>query len=331
MQNMKNVFKNKNILVTGGAGFIGSSLAIELVKLGANVTVLDNLVPYQGGNLFNLEPVKNKVEIDFSDIRDDAAVKRLVRGKDYIFHLARQTDHILSITNPFVDIDVNVRGTTVLLEAIRYVAPNAKFIYTGTRGQYGQAVKLPVSEDAPTNPKGIYEITNLAAEKIIQVYHDTHHLQSVMLRLTNIYGPRSQMKHDHYGVVNWFVRLAIDNQTIKVFGDGKLKRDFLYIDDAIKAILLCASIEDCYGEIINIGDNVGVSFLDLVRTILKTAKSGAMEHTSFTKERAAQEPGDFWSDITKIHKLTGWKPETDLQSGLTKTIKYYRKYQKFYW
>jgi len=324
-------FRGKKVLVTGGAGFIGSNLVISLVKGGASVTVMDNLSPHQGGNLFNLDPVKEDVEIDFSDIRDEAAVKRLVRGKDYVFHLARQTDHILSMTNPYPDIDVNVRGTAILLEACRYVDPGIRFIYTGTRGQYGHAVKLPVSEDAPTNPRGIYEITNLTAEIIIQVYNDVHGIRSVMLRLTNIYGPRSQMKHDRYGVVNWFIRLAIDNQPIRVFGDGQLKRDFLYIGDTVEAMTKCALTDICYGEIINVGVPHAETFLGLVKTIIRVAKSGSWELAPYSPERKAMDPGDFYSDITKIRKLTGWKPTTGLESGLAHTVSFYRKFKSHYW
>lgn len=324
-------FHNKKILITGGLGFIGSNLAIDLVSQGARVMIIDNLAPHQGGNPFNIESIKNKVTVDFRDIRDRAAINQLIIGKDYVFHLARQTDHILSITDPFPDIDINVRGTAIILEACKHLNPNVKFIYVGTRGQYGAAVKLPVSEDAPTNPRGIYEITNLAAEKMVKVYHDVHRVQSVMLRLTNIYGPRSQMKHNHYGVVNWFIRLALDNQTIPVFGDGSLKRDFLYIDDCINAMLACAADQRCYGEIINIGKDKPETFLTLVKTIIAAAKRGRFEFVSFSPERAAQEPGDFASDITKIKRLAGWKPRTTLTGGLAKTIAYYKKYRQFYW
>jgi UDP-glucose 4-epimerase len=190
---------------------------------------------------------------------------------------------------------------------------------------------LPVDEEAPTNPRGIYEITNLTAEKIVKVYHDVHGIKAVMLRLTNVYGPRSQMKHDHYGVVNWFVRQALENGTIRVFGDGSLKRDFLYIDDSVEAITIAAMCERCYGEILNVGDDKPDTFLDLVKTVIKAAGSGKWELAPFTPERAAGEPGDFASDITKIKKLAGWKPETTLINGLRKTIQYYRKYKKEYW
>lgn len=325
------MLKGKHVLVTGGAGFIGSNLCIALVKQGAIVTVLDNMSPQQGGNLFNLHPVKDKITIDFSDIRDTFAVNQLVKGKDFIFHLARQTDHILSQTDPFPDIDINVRGTAILLEACKKYNPTVRLIYTGTRGQYGPAVKLPVNESAATNPRGIYEITNLTAEKMVGIYNDIHGIRSVMLRLTNVYGPRAQMKTNHYGVVNWFVRLVIDGEVIPIYGDGMLKRDFLYIDDAIDAMLLTATTPACYGEIINVGRDRPESFKELVQVLVGVAKSGSWKFTPFSPERKAQEPGDFYSDITKIKKLTGWTVKTTLKEGLKKTVAFYRKNKSRYW
>lgn len=324
-------FQKKDILITGGLGFIGSNLAIALVRAGANVTILDNLTPQQGGNLFNIAPIKAKVAINYSDIRDQLAVGQVVKDKDYIFHLARQTDHILSLTDPFPDIDINIRGTAILLEACKKYNPTVRLIYAGTRGQYGKQVKLPVAEDAPTNPRGIYEITNLTAEKMVGVYHEVHKVQGVCLRLTNIYGPRSQMKHDHYGVVNWFVRLALDGKTIPVYGDGKLKRDFLYIDDCIDALLRVGATPACYGQVVNVGRPDASDFLTLAQTIVTIARKGRVELTSFSPERAAQEPGDFTSDITKIQRVTGWMPQTGLMHGVQKTIAYYRRYGKHYW
>jgi len=328
---MKNSLRTKRILVTGGLGFIGSNLVISLVKLGAKVTIIDNLTPQQGGNLFNIKPVANRVTTHFNDIRDIPAMTQLVQNQDYIFHLARQTDHIISQTDPFPDIDINIRGTTIILEACKRVNPKVKFIYIGTRGQYGKAMRLPVDENAPTNPKGMYEITNLAAEKIIGIYNDIHGIPAVMLRLTNTYGPRAQMKHDRSGIVNWFIRLILEGRPIPIFGDGKLKRDFLYIDDAVEAIINCATTPACYGEIINVGLSDPDTLLTLVKTIIRVAKRGSFEFTAYSKERAAQEPGDFASDITKIKRLTGWQPHTKLDLGLAKTITYYQKNKEYYW
>jgi len=327
----KTTWKETRVLVTGGLGFIGSSVAIELVRQGAQVTILDNLSPNQGGNFFNIEPILKKVTVDMSDVRDRSAVHRLVQGTEYIFHLARQTDHILSQTDPFPDIDVNIKGTAIILEACKALNKSAKFIYVGTRGQYGNAITLPVAEDAPTNPKGVYELTNLAGEKLVKIYNDIHKIRSVMLRLTNIYGPRAQMKTDHFGVVNWFVRQAMEGAKIRVFGDGSLKRDFVYIDDSVDAILRCALTEQCFGEIINVGDDHPATFLELVKLLVSLVPGASWEFAPFTPERAAQEPGHFVSDITKIKRLTGWEPTTTLREGLLKTIAYYKKYKTQYW
>lgn len=324
-------FRGKHALITGGMGFIGSNLAIELVRLGAHVTIVDVMIPEYGGNPFNIEPIRDQVTVNYCDVCDIHAMNYLVKGQDFIFHLAGQVDHILSLTNPFPDIDMNIKGTAVVMEACKQHNRDARIVYTGTRGQYGAAVSLPVSETAPTHPKGIYEISNLTAEKIIQVYNDVHQIRSVLLRLTNIYGARAQMRHSRYGVVNWFIRLAIDGEPIQVFGDGQIKRDFLYVDDCIDAILLSAITDAAVGEILNVGDDQPTNFVQLADAIIAAAGTGRWQFAPFSAERKAQEPGDFYSDITKIRRLLGWEPTTPLGDGLSRTIAYYRQYKQHYW
>jgi UDP-glucose 4-epimerase len=324
-------FRDKKVLVTGGLGFIGSSLAIRLVGLGAEVTILDAMIPEYGGNLFNVEPAINDITINYSNITDASSMDYLVRKKDYIFHCAGQVDHVMSLTNPFPDIDYNIKGVAVLMQACKTYNPSVKVIKTGTRGQYGPSAKLPVSEEAPTNPRGIYEISNLAAEKIMKIYNDIHGVKTVLLRLTNIYGPRSQMRHSRFGVVNWFIRQALDNETLKVFGDGKILRDFLYIDDCVDAILATAVAENAVGEILNVGVDRAVCFLDIIKLIVEVTGSGRWEFAEFSAERKAQEPGDFYSDITKIRTKVGWEPKTSLEDGLARTIDYYREHRDHYW
>jgi UDP-glucose 4-epimerase len=324
-------FKGKSVLITGGMGFIGSNLAIALAHLGAKVTVLDAMIPDYGGNEFNLSPVANQIRVNYCDIRDEMAISYLVRGQEYIFHLAGQVCHLMSLSNPFPDIEMNITGTAILMEACRKYNPTAIVVYTGTRGQYGPSVSLPVNEEAPTNPKGIYEISNLTAEKIIKVYNDVHGVRSVLLRLSNIYGPRSQMQHSRFGVCNWFVRLAMDNMPIQVFGDGSILRDFCYVDDTVDAILRVANTPEAFGEIFNVGSDIPVSFLELVKTIIEVAGQGAWHYAEFSPERKAQEPGDFYSDVSKIYRIAGWKPTTNLADGLNKTIAFYRENQEKYW
>ncbi len=326
-----NRFQNTKVLITGGLGFIGSNLAIKLLEAGAKVTLLDAMIPGHGGNSFNIDPIKNDVIVNFSDIRDESSLNYIVRDKDYIFHLAGQNDHVLSLTNPFPDIDINVKGSAVLLEACRRFNREAKVIYTGTRGEYGPAVQLPVKEDAPLNPKGIYELSSLTAQKLFKIYHDNHGIKTITLRLTNIYGERAQMQHHRFGVANWFIRLAIDGGTIKVFGDGSLLRDFLYVQDTVDAILKAALCGEAYGEVFNIGVDRPSSFLELGKTIIDVAGSGSWEFAPFTPERAAQEPGNFYSDISKARSVIRWEPRTELREGIARTVAYYRKYKSYYW
>ncbi|MGB6063280.1 MAG: NAD-dependent epimerase/dehydratase family protein [Desulfomonilaceae bacterium] len=324
-------FKDKAVLITGGLGFIGSNLAIRLADLGAKVELLDAMIDGLGGNLFNIEPIRDKVHVNFSDVRDLNSLRYLVADKDYIFHLAGQNDHVLSLKDPFPDIDINIKGSATLLEACRRYNCEARLVYTGTRGEYGPAVKLPVNEEAPLNPKGIYELSSLTAQRLFKIFCDNHGVRSTTLRLTNIYGPRAQMKHNRFGVANWFVRQAIDDEIIQVFGDGKIMRDFLYVDDAVDAILMSACTELACGEIFNVGVDKPSNFLELAQVVVSNAGAGRWEFAPFTPERAAQEPGHYFSDIAKIRSIVGWSPSITLEDGLRRTIDYYRLHKSHYW
>jgi UDP-glucose 4-epimerase len=324
-------YKDRKILVTGGLGFVGSNLSIELVRLGASVTIVDNMLPRQGGNLFNIEPVKDDVRVNFSDVRNQLSMDHLVRGQDIVFHLAGQVNHVDSMRNPIQDLEINCHGTLVLMQALRHYNRGAVVVYSGTRGEYGSSVDLPVSEDHPTNPKGFYAVTNLAAEKMIQVYNDVFKIPTICLRITNTYGPRHQMMHDEYGVFNWFIKKAMDSEALPVFGDGIIKRDFLYIDDLIKCILMCSAEKNAFGEVFNVGSGIPVTFRELAEKIVGVAGSGSYKFTEFTRERVEVEPGDYWADISKIKRIVGWKPETSFEEGIKKTISFYKEFKEHYW
>ncbi len=327
----RNVFNNREVLVTGGLGFIGSNLCIELLRQGARVTIVDNMLPRQGGNLFNISDIAGQVAVNISDVRNQLSMNHLVKGKDYIFHLAGQVNHVDSMKNPLQDLEINCRGTLVLLEALRHYNPEAKIIFAGTRGEYGSSVSLPVDEDHPTNPKGVYAVTNLTAEKLVLVYDDVFKIRGACLRITNTYGPRHQMAHDEYGVFNWFIRRAIDNEEIPVMGDGKILRDFLYVEDLVSSMLKVASTGEAYGKVFNVGTGVPVSFFDLAEKIVAIAGSGRTRFTDFTQERKEVEPGDYYADITRIKNVAAWEPVVSLDEGIAKTIDFYRRFKKEYW
>lgn len=323
--------QGKKVLVTGGLGFIGSNLCIELVKLGAQVTIVDNMLPRQGGNLFNINDIKESVQVQFSDVRNQLSMNYLVRDVDYVFHLAGQVNHVDSMRNPLQDLDINCRGTLVLLEALRLHNKSARVIFAGTRGEYGSSVRLPVDEDHPTNPKGIYAVTNLTAEKMVVVYDDIHGIQGTCLRITNTFGPRHQMMHDEYGVFNWFVRKALDDAEIPVFGDGRILRDFLYVDDLVRCLLMVASTDGAYGEVFNVGTGIPISFQGLAETIVRVVGAGRVSFTEFTTERKEVEPGDYYTNISKIKTVVGWEPKISLEEGIRRTADFYRKYRNEYW
>jgi len=330
-KSMYDTFKGKEVLVTGGLGFIGSNLSIELVKAGAHVTIVDNMLPRQGGNLFNIKEIEDRVKVNFSDVRNELSMNHLVKGKDYIFHLAGQVNHVDSMRNPLQDLDINCRGTLVLLEALRHHNRSAGVIFAGTRGEYGSSVKLPVDEDHPTNPMGIYAVTNLTAEKMVLVYDDIFGIKGACLRITNTFGPRHQMSHDEYGVFNWFIRKAMDDDEIPVFGDGRILRDFLYVEDLVDCLLSTAITDAAYGKVFNIGTGVPVSFIDLAKKIVEVTGTGKAIFTEFTRERKEVEPGDYYADISLIKKTVGWQPRTTLEEGIRRTMAFYRKYGKEYW
>jgi UDP-glucose 4-epimerase len=328
---MYDALKGKEILVTGGLGFIGSNLSIELVRAGANVTIIDNMLPRQGGNLFNIKDIEDRVKVNFSDVRNELSMNHLVKGKDYIFHLAGQVNHVDSMRNPVQDLDINCRGTLVLLEALRHYNPTARVIFAGTRGEYGSSVKLPVDEDHPTNPMGIYAVTNLTAEKMVLVYDDIFGIKGICLRITNTFGPRHQMSHDEYGVFNWFIRKAMDDDEIPVFGDGRILRDFLYVEDLVDCLLSVAIVDAAYGKVFNIGTGIPVSFIELAKKIVEVTGTGKAIFTEFTQERKEVEPGDYYADISLIKRITGWAPRITLEEGIKKTVAFYRKHRKEYW
>jgi UDP-glucose 4-epimerase len=323
--------RGREILITGGLGFIGSNLAIALVDLGAHVTIVDNMLPRQGGNLFNVKDIEEKIRINFSDVRNELSMNHLVKDKDYIFHLAGQVNHVDSMRNPIQDLEINCRGTLVLLEALRHHNRGAKVIFAGTRGEYGSTAKLPVDEDHPTNPKGIYAVTNLTAEKMVLVYDDVYGIQGACFRITNTYGPRHQMMHDEYGVFNWFIRKAMDDEEIPVFGDGRILRDFIYVEDLVECMVSTALTEGTYGQVFNIGTGIPVSFIELAQKIVKIAGAGKAIFTEFTQERKEVEPGDYYADISRIKAAVGWEPKTSLEEGIARTIAFYREYKKEYW
>lgn len=324
-------YDGKTVLITGGLGFVGSNLAIRLIGLGAKVRLLDALLPHFGGNPFNIAPIAEVVEFSPGDVRERRDVAELLDGCDCVFHAAAQVSHSTGQRNPSLDIDINMTGTAVLLDEMRRHCPQARLVKLGSRGQYGPATELPVSEAhrcAPTSP---YEITLHAAEQLALFYHRAHGLPVVALRLANLYGPRGQMRHGQFGVANWFIRLAMDNQTLPLFGGGTVQRDFVYIDDAVEGMLAAGACPAAVGEVLNLGNEEPADFRTFAETACQIAGGGRPNPAPYTPDRLVAEPGDFYCAISKIRQLTGWSPTTPLAEGIRKTIAFYQNFGENYW
>lgn len=331
MADYRDFYRNRRVLITGGLGFLGSNLAHVLVDLGAQVLLVDPMLPLYGGNYFNVDDIKDRVRINIADIRDAGAMNELVKGQDVIFHIGNQTSHVDSMTDPLLDVDINCRGNIIFLEACRQFAPEAKIVYAGTRGQYGRLQYVPVDEKHPSNPTDVYGVNKHAGEQYMFTYGRIYNMPVTSLRINNSYGPRSQMKHGKYGILNWFLRLAMEGKPIQVYGSGQQLRDYNYVDDVNDAFLRVAATEQSNGEAYNLGSNEHIQFIDLVRKIVTAAGSGSVEQIDWPEDRKAIEIGDYAADITKISSTLGWKPAIGLDEGLCKTVEFYRAYKEHYW
>lgn len=317
-------FANKQVLITGGAGFIGSNMAIRLAALGAQVTVMDSMLPGYGGNIFNLEPVRDAISINFSDMRDPYSLSYIVQGKDYIFNLAGQVSHQDSMSDPLMDMEINVRAQLVLLEACRKNNPDAVIVYASTRQFYGIPEYLPVDERHPINPPDVNGINKFAGEQYHTLYHRVHGLKTVSLRLTNTYGPRLLIKNARQGFIGWFINRAISGEVIQLFGGGEQLRDFNHVDDVVEAFLLAAVTPACYGDYFNLSGEKE-SLYNVAQTLISAAGKGVVEQVPFPEERKKIDIGSFWGCSRKFSDITGWQQGIDLKAGLASTYEFYAR------
>ena len=326
-----NTFKGRRVLITGGAGMIGSTIADILVEQGAEVTVVDAMLPLYGGNHFNLRNISDKIVFIQGDIRDPERIKEWVDGMDFIFNLAAQVSYVDSNVEPLLDLDINCRGHLNLLLALSQVNRRAKVVFTSSRFVYGSIDYNPVDENHPFNCLSVYGIHKLAGEKYYRFFHDAHGLDTVSVRITNPYGPRQQMKHAKYGIINWFIRLALEGKPLTVFGEGLQKRDYVFVEDLAAGIVKSALSQNTKGQVYNLGSGIGTPFIDMVQLIAEVIPGTEIQHLPWPQDRYLVETGDFIADITKIKKDTGWVPQISLREGIEKTVSYYRQYQEQYW
>ena len=323
-------YENKRVLITGGLGFIGSNLARRLVDFGAQVTLVDSLIPEYGGNLFNIAGIEDRVTVNIADVRDQYGMNYLVKDRDLMFNLAGTLSHIDSMRDPYTDLEVNCKSQLSILESCRQHNREIKIIFAGTRGQYGRAQYLPVDEKHPLQPTDVNGINNNAGEAYHILYNQVYGIRAVSLRLTNTFGPRHQMHHHRQGIINWFVRLAIEGKEITIYGDGKQVRDTNYIDDVVNAFLIAGVSEDADGEVFNLGGDPA-NLLQIVELITRLTGSPGYHGIPYPEDAKVIEIGDYIADRSKARRVLDWEPVVTLDDGMTRTIEYYRKHRAQYW
>lgn len=331
MSNYGNSFAGANVLITGGIGFIGSSLAHRLIELGAHVTLVDSLIPIYGGNLRNVAGIEDRVRINIADVRDEPSMDYLVQGQDFLFNLAGQTSHIDSMRDPYTDLEINCRAQLSILEACRKHNPQLKLVYASTRQIYGKPDYLPVDERHLLHPTDVNGINKMAGEWYHILYNNVYGIRASALRLTNTYGPRMRVKDARQTFLGYWIRQIIDGELIQVFGDGTQIRDFNYVDDVIEALLMTAGTPAADGQIFNLGSDETINLRDLAALMVEVNSAGDYAIVPFPPERKSIDIGDYYADYRLIQGRLGWRPKVSLREGLAQTLAFYRAEKEHYW
>ena len=324
-------FRGKRVLITGGLGFIGSNLARELAAMDSDVTLVDSLMPQYGGSFANIAGIEDRVRVNISDVRDRYSLQYLVCGRDVIFNLAGQTSHLDSMAEPFIDLEINALAQLSILEACRHHNPEAKIVFASTRQIYGRPKYLPVDEQHPIAPIDVNGINKTAGEWYHLLYGETYGLPVVVLRLTNTYGPRMRVRDARQTFLGDWFRRILTGEELLVFGEGTQRRDFNYVDDALRAFLVAAARDDAKCRVYNLGDEEVVSLLELAQLLVEVNGGGSYRLVPFPPERQAIDIGDYYSEFSKIRVDLGWKPRVRLRDGIERSLEFYRNFGSQYW
>ena len=322
--------EGKNVLITGGLGFIGSNLARRLVQERANVTVLDSLIPEYGGNPRNLHDIKEQVVINLSDVRDPFSMNQLVQGQDYLFNLAGQTSHLDSMETPFTDLDINAKAQLCILEACRIHNPEIRIVFASTRQIYGKPQYLPVDEKHPCHPVDVNGVNKMAGESYHIVYNNAYGISASVLRLTNTYGPRMRIKDARQTFLGIWIRNLLEGKPIHVYGDGRQRRDYNYVDDVVDALLLAGTKPDAEGKIFNLGASEPMTLDDTAKLMCELIDGANYEKIPFPEDRQAIDVGDFICDYHAFEKAFGWTPKVGFAEGIERSLQYFREELEHY-
>ena len=321
---------NKKILITGGLGFIGSNLTRRLVEYENMITVVDSLIPEYGGNLRNLHDIQDKIKISLSDVRDAPRINDLIKGHDYLFNLAGQTSHLDSMHDPITDLDINAKAQLSILEACRKYNPNIRIVFASTRQIYGKPKYLPVDEKHPNNPVDVNGINKIAGEQYHILYQEVYGIASSVLRLTNTYGPRMRIKDARQTFLGIWLRNLLEGKSIQVFGDGKQRRDYNYVEDVLDALLIAATAENAIGKVYNLGAPDPLSLEDTAKIMCQGIAGSDYQMIPFPEDRKAIDVGDFICDYTAFRNQFGWEPKVNFEEGIQRSLEYFQNEIEYY-
>ncbi|MBY0493467.1 MAG: NAD-dependent epimerase/dehydratase family protein [Cyanobacteria bacterium] len=310
------------VLVIGGLGFIGVNLVAKLRELGARVTIMTPSRDRHSGTTSDFE--RDGIAVVDGDLRDGERLSSLVRGQHVVFNLSGQSGAVRSMEDPWTDLDVNLRGNLVLLEALRAHNRDAKVVFAGSRLQYGHPDRLPVPENAEKHPLCLHAIHKQTVEQYLELYARLFGVRYSIARITNPYGPGQPRSRTAYGVINRLIHQAIADRPLTIYGDGAQRRDYIHVDDVVEALIVMSTSPNADGRAYNVASGTGISMIDLARTIVEIAGAGHIEHVEWPELAKQIETGDFVADISRIRSELGWEPHIPLAAGLDKTVAFYR-------
>jgi UDP-glucose 4-epimerase len=312
----------RHVTVLGGAGFIGSNLAIRLAQYGAKVTVVDGLIPGCGGHLANLEPVANGIAFVQADL-SSLPVPDSVITAEVVFDLLGDPAHGRSVADPLRDLRHNLTAQVAVLEAIRRSPHRPRVVLASTRSVYGRPQRLPVDEThpiAPPDPNGIHKY---AVEQYTLLYGRLYAVPVVRLRLTNTYGARQGNADTAHGVSGYLLGRLLRKEPVLLYGGGTFCRDWLAVEDAVDALVAAGSRPDLAGQVINIGHDQPRSLLDFARTAQEILGYGEILNAPLPEDQSRIDVGDYWTDPACAAERLGWRASTSLRDGLVRTLDFY--------